>query len=342
MRGFTQGDLFPAPATRVDLGSYNTIIVGFSGGKDSTACVLHLLAAGVPVSKIELWHHLVDGREGSALMDWPVTESYCKQFADHFGIPIFFSWKVGGFEREMLKENARTAPTKFEMRTDDGGVEIGVVGGIRGKIATRRKFPQVSGDLRTRWCTPYLKIDPCSTAIVNQERFNGCRTLMITGERMEESPMRARYKAFEPDRADNREGKKKRYVDRWRPVHRWDEARVWEIMKSFQVNPHPAYRLGWARLSCWACVFMSADQFASLNAISPGTVQALIGYEKEFGVTMKRRESLPELLARGEPYPAVNNPGMVRMALTREYAGKITEERWELPAGAFGENAGPY
>ena len=27
------------------------------------------------------------------------------------GLPIYFSWKVGGFEREMLRDGARTAPT---------------------------------------------------------------------------------------------------------------------------------------------------------------------------------------------------------------------------------------
>jgi len=68
-------DFLPTP--HMDLASYDVIIVAFSGGKDSAACVLHLLDLGVPKHKIELWHHLVDGREGSTLMDWPCTEAYC-------------------------------------------------------------------------------------------------------------------------------------------------------------------------------------------------------------------------------------------------------------------------
>lgn len=55
---------------------YDRYVVAFSGGKDSLACLLHLLECGVDRSKIELHHHLVDGREGSTLFDWPVTESY--------------------------------------------------------------------------------------------------------------------------------------------------------------------------------------------------------------------------------------------------------------------------
>lgn len=127
----------------IDAHSYDYYIIAFSGGKDSLACLLHLLDLGVPKEKIELWHHLIDGREGSTLMDWPVTESYCEAIAKAFSLPIYFSWKEGGFEREMLRENARTAPTRFQApdeANEDNLIECGV-GGTRGKFGTRRKFP---------------------------------------------------------------------------------------------------------------------------------------------------------------------------------------------------------
>ena len=63
----------PFVASEIDPDTYDHVIVAFSGGKDSVACLLHLLDLGVPREKIELWHHDVDGREGSDLMDWPVT-----------------------------------------------------------------------------------------------------------------------------------------------------------------------------------------------------------------------------------------------------------------------------
>ena len=90
----------------MDLHSYDHIIVAFSGGKDSTACVLHLKEAGADLSKVELWHHDVDGREGSELMDWPITRGYCESFAKALDLPLYYSWKVGGFEREMLRDQA--------------------------------------------------------------------------------------------------------------------------------------------------------------------------------------------------------------------------------------------
>ena len=45
--------------------------------------------------KIELWHHSIDGEPGSeSFMDWPITESYCKNFAEAFNVP---SISVGGW-----------------------------------------------------------------------------------------------------------------------------------------------------------------------------------------------------------------------------------------------------
>lgn len=321
------------------LKDYKTIIVFFSGGKDSVACVLHLLESGVPANKIELHHHCVDGREGSTLFDWPVTEDYCRKFAKSFGIPIYFSWKTGGFEREMLRENALTAPIKFE--TPDG--EIHSVGGTRGKLNTRRKFPQVTADLKTRWCSAYLKIDVGSALIRNQERFaDGNMYLAITGERAEESSSRARYKTFEPDRSDNRDGKRvKRHVDHWRPVHKWDEAKVWDILQRHGVVPHASYQLGWGRMSCMSCIFGSKNQWATISKFFPSNFDSIAIYESEFGFTIQRKLSIRELASLGTPYNC--DPKWVLIADQEEYKEpiRVNPVNWLLPAGAFGESNGP-
>ena len=72
----------------IDLTTYDRVIVAFSGGKDSAACLFHLLELGVDRSKIELHHHLVDGedqQEADGLMDWPCTNDYCRKVAEAFG-----------------------------------------------------------------------------------------------------------------------------------------------------------------------------------------------------------------------------------------------------------------
>lgn len=317
-----------------DLGSYDKFIVAFSGGKDSTACFLHLLEMGVPTSKIEIFHHKIDG-DGPVFMDWESTDSYCKAFASAFDVPIYFSWKVGGFRGEMLRENALTAPTAFE--TPDG---LKITGGKAGKLSTRRQFPQISPDLSVRWCSAYLKIDICKAAIRNQDRFNHSRTLVISGERGEESAARSRYAIFEPDAADNRnQASKRRHVDRWRPIRDWTETEVWAIIERHKVRPHPAYFLGFGRVSCKFCIFGNADQFASAYRLSPAQGDVLIDLETQFGKTMKRDKTLVELIASGKPYDMESD--VAEIAVSDGFGLSIFVTEWVLPKGAFSGGCGP-
>lgn len=186
----------PAPVslTLAELLAYDIIYVGFSGGKDSLACVLHLLELGVPRERIELHHHLVDGRESEQMMDYPVTEAYCRAVADYLGIPIYMSWKVGGFEGEMTRLDQPTGPTRFE--TPSGAIVQ--TGGDSNKLGTRRMFPQTSAALSSRWCSGYLKVSVCAASINGQDRFLNKRTLVVTGERAQESSNRAKYATFDP------------------------------------------------------------------------------------------------------------------------------------------------
>jgi len=92
--------------SKKDLESYDHIIIMFSGGKDSIAMVLYLIYLGF-AHKLELWHHEVDGREGGTFMDWPATPAFCKAFAAAFNIPIYFSWRVGGFRSAERTERSR-------------------------------------------------------------------------------------------------------------------------------------------------------------------------------------------------------------------------------------------
>lgn len=312
---------------------YDKYIVAFSGGKDSIACFLSLLESGVPKSKIELWHHLIDG-PGETFMDWPVTEDYCRKFAQAFGVPIYFSWKERGFKGEMLRDNSPTAPTFFE--TPNGVFHSGG----KGPNGTRLKFPQISSNLSVRWCSAYLKIDVCSAAIRNQSRFNGMKTALISGERAQESTARAKYKVFEPDRADNRDGKNKRHVDRIRLVHGHSEAEVWEIIKRHGVVVHPCYYMGWSRCSCLFCIFGNADQFASAKLVSPLKAKELVTHEKSFGVTLKRDKPISIVMDSGKVYAAIT-PELLEMSRSTEYTGEIFTQNWKLPAGAFGESCGP-
>lgn len=319
---------------QIDPASYDRCLVFFSGGKDSVACVLHLLEMGVPRDRIELHHHLIDGREGSDLMDWPVTEAYCNAFARALGLSISYSWKEGGMEREMLRNQQPTAPSMIPV---DG--KMVAVGG-EGPDGTRLKFPQVSASLSTRWCSSYLKIGVGAAYITNHPKFLIGKTLVVTGERAEESSARAKYAAFEPHRTDNRTGLRvKRWIDQWRVVHQWSEQQVWEIIERWSIAVHPCYRIGWARASCLSCIFGSSNQWASVKAIAPRRFIRIANYETQFNTTIHRTRSVEEQAERGTPYSM--DPKIVALAMSTEYNEPIIMENWTLPAGAYGEGCGP-
>lgn len=322
-----------------DIQSYDKYIVYFSGGKDSLALFLYLLDKGIDSSKIELWHHDIDGREGSTLMDWPITRGYVSKFASDWNVPVYFSWKKNGFEGEMLRDKSLTAPTIFE---DENHNRI-EIGGTRGTPSTRRKFPQVSPDLSVRWCSAYLKIDIGAAAIRNQERFNNIRTLVLSGERAQESAARAKYNVLEPDMADNRAGRLKRHIDRFRPIKEWSETMVWEIIERHKVRVHPAYYMGWGRVSCLFCIFGNANQWKSASVVSPEGIKRICGYEKEFDTTIKRKESVEDLIQKGTPYEHMT-PELIQLARGEVYTISTKmdmSETWILPAGAYGESCGP-
>lgn len=321
-----------------ELSSYDYIIVAMSGGKDSTACFLYLLEQGVDMNKVELWHHLIDGREGSELMDWAVTEDYCRKFAAAFKVPVFYSWREGGFEREMLRNQSLTGDVLFE--TPDNALVRRESSNQERFKNTRQKFPQVSADLSVRWCSSYLKIDVSKIAINNQERFNGKKTLFITGERGEESAARSKYEQFEPHQCDRRAGKLQRHVDHWRPVLQWKETEVWAIIERNSVVPHPAYYLGWGRVSCAGCIFGSKNAFASLNKINPKQVKRISEYEEQFKITIKRNNPVSKMIAEGTPYEGCDDAEMVALSQNINYNGQIFTNNWVLPKGAFGENCG--
>lgn len=313
-----------------DLESYDFIIVAFSGGKDSWASILRLKELGIDMSRCELWHHRVDG-DGPRFFDWGCTDSYTQASADALGLPIYYSWRMGGIKGELLRHNALTRPVEFE--TPEG---LLTAGGIRGKLNTRRRWPALSADLRSRWCSSCVKIDVSSVALTNQERFRGKRVLFVTGERAEESTNRAHYARFEPHKNDLRDGRKyQRHIDHWRPVHQWTEQDVWAIMQRHGINAHPAYKLGWSRCSCMYCIFNGHNHWASLSIIDPEGMAEIERLEKEFDFTMHPKLSIMQRVAMGTPFEMKPEDVLAAMSPTWDQPIFLAPEKWELPAGAY-------
>jgi len=334
-----------------DLLSYDMALTAFSGGKDSIACVLKLIEDGFPRERMLLIHHHVDGKEGSTLFDWASTPGYVQALADHWGITLIHSWRVGGLEGEMMRVDAPTAAVRY-IWGDEPMVHL--EGSPSSPRGTRLKFPQVSASLSVRWCSSVGKIDVASRVIRNDPRFTGLiadprtgrtrpiRILFLTGERAEESPNRARYAPFEPHRDDLRHGRVPRHFDHWRPVLYWSEAETWNILRRHGVKPHPAYYAGFGRLSCRNCIFLGPRALRSLEIHDPAGFSEIAAYEARFGRTIHRTHSVRERAASAEPFEAATAE---RMAAALSGAGPfevtVDPKHWEMPAGAFKGHSGP-
>jgi len=318
---------------------YDHIIVSYSGGKDSLALTL-LAIEDMPLEKVELWHQHVDGEpsQDNGLMDWPCTHGYCKATASVFGFPLYFQWKHGGFLGEMLRENSRTQGISYQAVD---GRTIYLPPSDRGKLATRRLFPQVSADLSVRWCSAYLKIDVARRVINNDPRFDNAKVLFLTGERRQESTARSKYAEVEEHACSG----KRRRVDQWRMVIDWTEEDVWNIIKTHHVVPHPAYRLGWGRVSCMACIFGDADQWASVRRIAQERFNRIAAYETEFGKTIKKGLTVLQQADKGQSFVDDAPEWLIKLAMSPNYpTGQVFfshGQPWELPAGAYKRCGGP-
>lgn len=329
-------DLPVEPFSLLPLDQYDTICVAYSGGKDSLASLLHLLDLGVPRSIIELHHHDVDGH-GEPLMDWPCTPAYVRATGAAMGVPVVLSWREGGFVREMLRDNSPTAAVAYERNGQRVSLPT-----VRATPGTRLKFPQVSADLSVRWCSAYLKIDPFARVLTNEPAYQGRKILVITGERGEESSARAKYEAIEPHRTDG----KRRTVHQWRPILDWKEEQVWGIIERHRVRPHPAYSLGWGRVSCLPCIFGGDDQWASVRAIAPERFQRVAEMEQGFGVTIKKGQSVEDMARKGREFVSDKPAELRRLAMspdafTAEMLFLSPGELWETPTGAYKRCGGP-
>lgn len=389
------------------------IIVFFSGGKDSLACLLYVievvLSLGLnPSETIECIHHCVDGRPwfygGSGIneFDWPCTEDYCRVICACLGIPLLFNWREGGLMGEVLKggegdplvgrweKSMKVGPrptARMFLEMPVGGrvelVEPGyafVSGGV-GEYHRRRSFPPqgpVNKAGRTyRWCSPVVKIDLGRSHVRNRQDLYGKRVLCVSGERAEESPARQGYFTREFEAGH---GSRDRHVERWRPIHKWCEIDVWALIYRWKIRPHPAYRLGWGRLSCMTCIFGSKDMWASIAEIDRRRfdrfveVEELLAEEKvgvikqvesayksgritraQYDKDIKNaRGRIVHIKAEGKPIATVAEKGepyktiftrtgqrLVKIALSHRWTEDPIESPWRLPAGAFGEASGP-
>lgn len=305
-------------------------IITFSGGKDSIAMYLHVrFNLGIDNLLIELHHHEVDGMD-SNFFDWPCTPSYCIAFAKYFEVPLFFSYRKGGIKREILRNNETLQSVFYQQEPNGPYFEVKSQNKER-FYSTRNMFPAVSGDLRTRWCSSTVKIDVLSRLIANNPAYKTGNFIICTGERRTESAIRSKYAEVETYRGASQ----KRNAILWRCVIDFTDNEVWDLLKKHNIQPHPAYMIGWSRCSCMTCIFNSANTWATLREINPIAISRIKLLENNINHTMYHKMSIYDKTNAGKSFTK-DTPEYkywVNQALT-EFTAPITTDNWTLPLGA--------
>lgn len=344
---------------------YDLVIVLISGGKDSIACYYKLLELGVPKSKIEFWHHDIDGGHPSRTMDWRCTANYIRSFAEAEQIPLRVSWRKNGFFGELYRIGAselieyvdpetgeiyQCPPSKKYMECQK--LKVAAISEMENKLAEfgyRMKFPMKSGDLSRRWCSAYLKIMVADTVLrnMNSVAANLTKTrmdiklLIVSGERRGESVGRSKYNEIEIHRT-NAVSKHHRTVHQWRPVIDYSEKDIWEVLKRHKVNPHPCYRAGWNRCSCAMCIFSTPQLFAGIRELYPKEYALLCQDEKVLGFTLDNHCDLETYIGSADSCVYHGDKEAIQSLLTGEFPVEsvYVKDKWKYPVGAFHGVAG--
>lgn len=344
---------------------YDLVIVLISGGKDSIACYYKLLELGVPKSKIEFWHHDIDGGHPSRTMDWRCTANYIRSFAEAEQIPLRVSWRKNGFFGELYRIGAselieyvdpetgeiyQCPPSKKYMECQK--LKVAAISEMENKLAEfgyRMKFPMKSGDLSRRWCSAYLKIMVADTVLRNMNSVaanltktrKDIKLLIVSGERRGESVGRSKYNEIEIHRT-NAVSKHHRTVHQWRPVIDYSEKDIWAVLKRHKVNPHPCYRAGWNRCSCAMCIFSTPQLFAGIRELYPKEYALLCQDEKVLGFTLDNHCDLETYIGSADSCVYHGDKEAIQSLLTGEFPVEsvYVKDKWKYPAGAFHGAAG--
>ena len=338
------------------LEEYDLIVVLFSGGKDSTAAFLKLLELGVPKSKIELWHHDIDGGNPERRMDWPVTQTYAKAFANAEGVKLRVSYRENGFFGELYRVGATlpvwyedgdkiiTCPlSKQQMEWETLRQHESISEELLRQFGCRMKFPAKSGDLSRRWCSAYLKISVADTVICNLEQTKqNAKILIVSGERRGESTGRAHYNEMEIHRK-NATAKAHRLVHQWRNVIDYTHRDIWQVLSRHSITPHPCYTCGWSRCSCMMCIFSLPTHWAGIRELFPNQYEAFRQDEIRLGFTLDNKKNLDEYMGAAKSCVVHDDPKALHQLITGQFSQTdIYQKEWKLPAGAFrGAEGGP-
>ena len=233
--------------------SWDSVVVSISGGKDSSVLMQYWSENLKHIKNVYFLHAVVD-------IDWDETKQVVIEQARHFGV------------EDKLH---------FVQAVDLKGKTIGIVDILeRPKMSKGKLVENMFPSKPCRWCTSAVKRSPIHRFLT---KLQG-RTIVLIGERAEESDERAALNAIRPLEKLSKRGRE--IVD-FSPLLPCSEREVWSIIESNKIPVHPCYNLGVSRASCAVCIFSSDKEIGIAGNHAPHIVARLVCAERKLSTTFR-------------------------------------------------------
>ena len=248
--------------------NWDNVIISVSGGKDSAALMAWAVGE-FPREKLACVHALID-------IDWAETRQVVENQCKFFNLPLVFVQAVDKNGKDKGFLDQLTAP-RIDRKT---------------KEVKQYQFP----DMGNRWCTSILKTGPIDKYV----RSLKGKSLVLIGERAEESPKRAALAMWRPDIGLSVNG---RTVVKYSPILHLKESEVWAVIDSQGIPKHPCYSWGVSRASCAICIFSSNAEIKIAAQKAPEIVARYLVAESKIDHTFrykpktKKREAIKQTVA---------------------------------------------
>jgi 3'-phosphoadenosine 5'-phosphosulfate sulfotransferase (PAPS reductase)/FAD synthetase len=146
-----------------------------------------------------------------------------------------------------------------------------------------------------RYCTSdhkRVQVQKLVTSLAGEAKRKGrpAKILNTLGIRAQESASREAMDNFQREKATSNQ-----VVDRWYPIHRWHEQKVWSKIEQSKVPYHKAYDLGMRRLSCVFCVFATKEDLMVAASHNPSLFKTYLELEEKVGSSFQPQHSLSDV-----------------------------------------------
>ena len=243
------------------MSSHTVNLLSVSGGKDSTAMILHSIErntrnlryvfadTGNEHDDVYAYLDYLESTLGIAIQrvkpDFTERISKKREY-------IMANWANKGASKEHIE-------AALEMLFPTGNPFLDL-------CVWKGRFPST----KVRFCTEELKTIPITKQVVLPLIKEGKRIRSWQGVRADESARRATYKMHE--RIDFG-------VWVYRPLLKWTAQDVFALHRKHGINPNPLYTKGMNRVGCMPCIMCRKDELAEIAKRFPEVIERIKRWE---------------------------------------------------------------